>query len=74
MIWELPLGLLNDDETHRITKGAVVKRIVSLILVAECNRLKRCHVTSSKIGWQWRENHLSLVDFIPSFTNLICIM
>ena len=45
MIWELPLGLLNDDETHRITKGAVVKRIVSLILVAECNRLKTvsCH-------------------------------
>ena len=40
MIWELPLGLLNDDETHRITKGAIVKRIVSLILVAECNRLK----------------------------------
>ena len=45
MIWELPLGLLNDDETHRITKAAVVKRIVSLILVAECNRLKTvsCH-------------------------------
>ena len=34
------MGLLNDDETHCITKGAVVKRIVSLILVAECNRLK----------------------------------
>lgn len=40
MIWELPLGFLNDDEMHRITKGVVVKCIVSLILVGECNRLK----------------------------------
>lgn len=40
MIWELSLGFLNDDEMHRITKGAIVKCTVSLILVAECNRLK----------------------------------
>ena len=40
MIWELPLGFLKEDETHRIAKGVVVKCNISLTLVAECNRLK----------------------------------
>ena len=40
MIWELPLGFLNEDETPYITKGAVVKCSISLTLVADCNRLK----------------------------------
>lgn len=48
MIWELPLGFLNADEMHCITKGSIVKRIISLTLVVEykimkmvsCNELK----------------------------------
>ena len=48
VIWELPLGFLNVDEMHCITKGSIVKHIISLTLVVEykimkmvsCNELK----------------------------------
>jgi len=54
MIWELPLRFLNDDEMHHITKGAVVKCIVSLILVAECSRLKT-------VSYHEFKDHLAVV-------------